>query len=628
MLKPYVYPRPVRAMRYRWWPTPLLAWLLVPSLLAGCLLGGPGDAGGLATLATVELSDPTIPGLVDHITADFDFGPLVIEGSEGRYVADRHRGTVTYPRGDAPDDAWPLLIFLHGRHSTCAYLSPERQDAIEPCPHIPGVVEPVDSYRGYAYLAEHLASHGMVVASVDADTMNAYDNQQGSTVDDDHGQSARARLIWETVARFRAIDEGNAEQPPEAALGRAPQPDWSALEGRIDLSRVGLMGHSRGGEGVVVAADHTTRTGTDPSVADVGLGAVLALGTSNFYGRTITDTPFLNLFGYCEGDFDFMRGPAIFYDSIAEGNRAPIHQVVLMGANHNYHNTYWTYDDARMQPWSETDPWCKNLHGEMGDGRYTPEQQRHLFVGIASGFFRTYLDVDETHAPWFDGDAQAPASVCPAGMPHCHLDIVTEHAPPRDRLLIVEDGRAGNKDGTNDLGGAYRLSGDIVEDLKATTLGADGKDAISDPLVHTFQGAGTTTYTHTIPPAFGDLRGHEALSFRISVAPDASDKDGSSTYHMHNGTDTGMHPHRHGQAITVRLTDSAGQRADVRVEADHPALLFAPGTDARKPLLGTVHIPLEAWEGVDLGAIESVAFVAQSEATVEYAYGEIALLRA
>ncbi len=123
------------------------------------------------------------------------------------------QGRVWYPEGQGP---FPIVLMVHGNHLA--------EDFSDP---------------GYEYLGRLFASRGTIAVSVDENFLN-------STVSDllafpDDGMSgendARGWLLLEHLRQWH---------------------DWSRtpgnpFEGRVDLERVGLVGHSRGGEAVAVA---------------------------------------------------------------------------------------------------------------------------------------------------------------------------------------------------------------------------------------------------------------------------------------------------------------------------------------------------------------------------------------
>jgi len=122
---------------------------------------------------------------------------------------------VWYPEGAGP---FPLVIIVHGNHNMEDYSDP-----------------------GYAYLGELMASRGFIVASLDENFIN-------SSVGSDLLGFPNISIKKETDARAWLLLE-------HLRVWRA----WNAREGhpffrRVDMSQIAIMGHSRGGEAVAVAA--------------------------------------------------------------------------------------------------------------------------------------------------------------------------------------------------------------------------------------------------------------------------------------------------------------------------------------------------------------------------------------
>ncbi len=147
---------------------------------------------------------------------------------------------------DLSKGPFPVIVFLHGNHGACGTgENPRVDDSIlyshaGICP--PGyVVTP--NHAGYEYLGIPLASCGFIVVSVNAN--RGINGAQG--VPGDKGLNlARGRLILKHLHRWY---EWNT-------LGGAPESlgvGSDGFIGRVDLKHVGLMGHSRGGEGARAA---------------------------------------------------------------------------------------------------------------------------------------------------------------------------------------------------------------------------------------------------------------------------------------------------------------------------------------------------------------------------------------
>jgi len=178
------------------------------------------------------------------------------------------------------------------------------------------------SYRGYDAPASVLASHGYHVVSISANAINAWDFE---TVDS--GALARAQLVLAHLDLWRRWSTAGG-----VPFGRR-------FVGRVDLHTVGLMGHSRGGEGVVRAA----LLNAERRIS-YGIRAVLPLAPTDFSRPTLPAVAVSVLLPYCDGDVWDLQGQHFFDDTryAVTGDRAPRSAVLVMDANHNFFNTEWT----------------------------------------------------------------------------------------------------------------------------------------------------------------------------------------------------------------------------------------------------------------------------------------------
>ena len=121
--------------------------------------------------------------------------PLIRLPSPNRWVT----GSVHYPE-DLSGGPFPVILILHGRHSSCYNPGTGWTSIAWPCT---AGYEPIPSYTGYDYLAEQMASHGYIVISVSANSISSTDNSVG-----DYGMQARGELLqhhldlwndWNTV---------------------------------------------------------------------------------------------------------------------------------------------------------------------------------------------------------------------------------------------------------------------------------------------------------------------------------------------------------------------------------------------------------------------------------------------
>src|SRR4029079_10776857 len=138
------------------------------------------------------------------------------------------RAVVWHPT-DLTKGPYPIVIYLHGRHSTC--FTGNSSFLEWPCA---AGHQPILSFRGYDYSADPIASHGYFVVSISANGINARDNSVS-----DLGASARAQLIQRHLDLWKQFNTTGGS------------PFGTKFKEAVDLTRVGTMGHSRGGEGVL-----------------------------------------------------------------------------------------------------------------------------------------------------------------------------------------------------------------------------------------------------------------------------------------------------------------------------------------------------------------------------------------
>jgi hypothetical protein len=353
-----------------------------------------------ASAAADDVPDPESGGLYGVREALYDFGDQALDAAFIGGVKNEFRGKVYYP--PAKTTASPVAILLHGRHGSCGGTG--ANPARYPC----GATQTeIPSYIGYDATGRALASHGYVVVSVSANSVNANDNQLAY----DHGATARGQLILDHLDFLAQANAGAVDQ-----LG-------SILTGKLDLTKVGVMGHSRGGEGAVRAAQLNL---TRPAGDRYGIVSLLPLAPVDYARDTIPGIPTMTVLPYCDGDQLTLIGQhysddstAAFHDDVLRSD------VLLQGANHNFFNTIWTPGGFA---YSTSDDWGSGStgqgvnsicggHASVADTslRLSPAAQEQVGAILMTAWFRLTLGAETAFLPLFDGSGATTASLAALG---------------------------------------------------------------------------------------------------------------------------------------------------------------------------------------------------------------------
>ncbi|AEY93439.1 secreted protein [Streptomyces hygroscopicus subsp. jinggangensis 5008] len=341
--------------------------------------------------------DPGKPGAYRTRTGEYSLKSVRLPGFSAPVEM---RAVVVAPVGASGKR--PLALFLHGRHYTCY----KGQDSTSDWPCKAGA-KPVPSHRGYLRDQKLLASQGYLTVSVSANGVNAQDFAA-----EDGGAQARSSLVRLHLARWADWAEHPRSAPK--VVREAP---------RADLSRVLLVGHSRGGEGVNRAALDSL---TPPPADQDGYhgpvrwhirGTVLIAPTV-FGQNPVPDVPSMTILPGCDGDVSDLQGEVYVDGTRAVGNGTALHSAVyVIGANHNFFNSEWTpgqsaapaiddfFDDPQYH-----DPVC----GKRAATRLTADRQHRAGSTYIAAAARLFLAGDDRVRPLLDGSGKRAPSADPA----------------------------------------------------------------------------------------------------------------------------------------------------------------------------------------------------------------------
>lgn len=336
-------------------------------------------------------------------------------------------------------------------------------------------------------------------------------------------------------------------------------------------NNIGIMGHSRGGEGVVKVARLTQEQGLPHNI-----NAVMSLAPTDQYGREAFGgafaAPFFVLYGSRDGDvsggppsgaFTWRRSGFSLYDRATGADKS---MLFLYKATHNGFIT------------SNSD------NGEAGV--LAPATQKTVTQAYTTAFFRQHLRNEPKWDGMFTGE-WTPASVSATGA-ECFMQC----RKPGGK--VVDDFQSAVPDWTvSTIGGAVSQAGLPVNpaegrlvDFPVTAPGLDPQSPHDTGGLKLQWNNGGDRLTYMIPVADQDVSGFSVLSLRITQ------KEASP-----------INPANQPQDLRVVLKDAANNQRAIRAGAfgaipfpDQRATL-----DRRKSALTSIRIPLTSYTIVCAG---------------------------
>ncbi|MFK4760895.1 hypothetical protein ACI3KS_08170 [Microbacterium sp. ZW T5_45] len=576
--------------------------------------------------AAPEVADPSDPGEYTVTEAEYDFGDraIALSGISGIRGEVTGKMYLTSAAGERP-----TVVLLHGRHGSCATSGTPANRW--PC--APSQVN-VRSYQGYEGTGRALASHGYNVLSIAANAVNSNDNQLAL----DYGAKARGQLILDTLEMLekassgapvafddiswpdaegtvttttRTLDEAlvyatTRRDAPAPAAGVTA----SALVGRFDLDRVGIMGHSRGGEGATSAVT-LNQAKEDP----FGIVSVLPLAPVDFGRMTVPDVPMAVFLPYCDGDVSNQQGQHMIDDSRhAFGDEVMRSAVWVMGANHNFFNTVWT---PGLYPYSTSDDWSASDRtsscSTSDASRLSPSQQYQVGVSYMTGFFRLTIGGESEFQPLFDG-AAAPSTT---GTTYADVRVMTSQ--PTSATSLVSP--------LNDSSSLVRAAGNAAAQVCAN---AETATSIAPSVPYcTVRPVGTSRVPHWTPVRFGlNVPAYPVTRFTwtgstsdpsavsngqliVTVPERARDASDRTQLTVKTAPDIAVPL---GTDFTITVVDGQGRTFSRAASEVNPlAVNRMPGgthTTLNKVVLQQLTIPTADMTGIDLSDVREVRFSA------------------
>jgi hypothetical protein len=494
----------------------VIAVLAIPLALASPAAAATPTITTTAATTSSGLPDPTARGPYGHqVIEEAKFGLAAIQepnsdgaaptaGTSQAAEQVEIRGQLYMPDYALRTKPSPLIVLVHGNHGSCDSGQDSTTASCAQFKH---------NEDGYAYLAENLATWGYTTFSISQDQlMMRQDNNKGK------GMHNRRMLIAATLDAITAASKAKG-LPIDAhtTIG-------TTLSGHLDMTRIGLMGHSRGGDAVANFLDYNRIRTDGPRYP---ISGVISLAPVDYERKAPYGMPFMSILPMCDGDVSNLQGARLFERSqyVNPDDPFPRIQVEHLGAIHNWYNTVW-YADGGADGQANNDAACgnsapfatTNIHPHnlrlSGAASYTDPAQNYSIdnsdplnpavntkisgdaarmgdqekLGLATmaAFFRRYIGGEGAFEPYLTGELsntasglQVPASACPTSdsgkaIPCDERVNTTYFAAPQERVDVIRPEMT-NPLTQNALGGT--LSGSGFADPYAQAAGVTPKPA-------------------------------------------------------------------------------------------------------------------------------------------------------
>ena len=457
---------------------------------------------------------------------------------------------VWYPDGEGP---YPLVLMVHGNHSMYDFSDP-----------------------GYAYLGELLASRGFIVASVDQNFLNGSGASEivGSLRNEN---DARAYLVLRHLELWHRWNRGEQD----------------LFAGRVDTTRIALVGHSRGGEAVAIAAafnDLPAHPGDASMRFDFGydIRSLVAIAPSDgqYQPRrqrtSLQNVDYLVLQGSADGDVRSFVGSRQ-YDRVSFSDDPGRFKAAIYvhGANHGQFNTRWGRVDVDA------------LLGFLNRGGIIPAAQQEQ---VAKVFISSFLEATLRGQSQYEALFENPM----VGHKWLPGGVYLSQYQSSDTLMLATFEEDLDLETATAFGG--RISGDNLAVWREEPLALGGgalRDTMSVHLGWDHDHSGTPSYE--IHLSRGLLLDQEAdLTFCLAnSSPGLSSID-----------------------LTIEVYDAAGERARLPLSHVHPLpppfsyRMFKPPLKVAfewEPVFTTYTFPLADFlaenPALDLNAMHGIRFV-------------------
>lgn len=473
-------------------------------------------------------------------TVDFNLGDRELVTSTNVTMPYKLRGTMSIPLGEGK---FPLIFVVHGNHNN--EIEDKRYDI------------------GFDYLTKKLAENGYIAIALDLN--QSYMWKYGDN-DEIH------RSIEITKQHLKALKDANKGIDNGYTID---------LKDKIDMSKIGLVGHSVGGEIIIELADALIQQGESvTSLLDIA-PAVVRVDIK--YLKNDIDTAIL--VPELDGDARGLDGYGV-YDILNSKKRENLLSLTLLeNANHNYFNREVEKNDAIV--WTET----KNI-----DNQLSRQAQEEFLENFAVDFFDASMKGKVENTIY---DKSTPSSFKMYG--YDVKSLLTDKEI--QNIVEVDQEEAFVSEGTTVEATQYSLffKDDKTNRLRIPTTSFKGAD-IKKLINLKWEKINSKV---SFKPAINDFSNKDSLYMDVLVDP--SDK---------------LNPKGENQSFSIEIKDKKGNTSKVQIGKDVQALEYIDGVLeitnifeeevcfwSNPTPLTTIKLPMNIFKGVDLNNIQEVSII-------------------
>jgi len=449
------------------------------------------------------------------------------------------------------DSSLPIVMVLHGNHGI--FRGPDDSDDNDIADDVcsgSGLPE-VLNHEGYNYVLDSLAKTGIIAVSINANDLNCKSGRFNE----------RADLILEHLSLWKGMHADTLANDPFAGK----------FIGAVDLSLIGLIGHSRGGEAVV----RVPLRNSDSSFQFKGI--ISLAPTDAEAGNQVTDIPLLMILPAADGDVWDNSGAEIYDRSNSQSNSQWFRsQMYIYGANHNYFNQQWLEDDPIYDDGTAVAP-----------SRLSRTAQERLLQGWSRTFFELTLKDKNEYLPIFSGDAELSGLM--------NDSVYTSFRSGQRQFVDLYQDSPDNID-RNSLNGNVIRNGSFLG-FDEFTLRQGSTDQFNNTFFHNTDGLVVEwqkempNFVSRIPAANEDMSAYDNLTTRIAQVNDSRNR--------------GLNRASEVMVIRLGITDRNNNHVDIETAGvgDIPYPYQHPF--GAKSMMHTLRVPSACFVNSDGAAIDS-----------------------